>query len=40
MTKSISTSNFIPNPSHSGQAPKGALNENRRGSNSPMVNPQ
>ena len=33
-------SSFNPNPSHSGQAPVGALKENNRGSNSPTVNPQ
>ena len=40
ITRSVSTSNFTPNPSQSGQAPKGALKENKRGSNSPTVNPQ
>ncbi len=40
ITKSLSTSNLTPKPSQSGQAPNGALNENKRGSNSPTVNPQ
>ena len=40
ITRSRSTSSFIPKPSQSGQAPKGALKENKRGSNSPTVKPQ
>ena len=34
MMRSSSTSNFVPIPEHSGQAPNGELNENERGSNS------
>ena len=33
-TNSASTSNFVPIPEHSGQAPNGELKENERGSNS------
>ena len=32
MTKSVSTAILMPRPEHSGQAPKGALNEKVRGS--------
>ena len=39
-TKSKSTSSLIPSPSQSGQDPKGALKEKRRGSNSGTVKPQ
>ena len=34
MMRSSSTSSFVPIPEHSGQAPKGELNENERGSSS------
>ena len=34
MIKSLSTSNLVPIPEHSGHAPNGELNENERGSNS------
>ena len=36
----MSTSNLEPKPSQTGQAPRGALNESKRGSSSPTVNPQ
>src|SRR5699024_120293 len=39
ITASKSTSNFVPSPSHVGQAPKGLLNENRRGSSSSIEKP-
>ncbi len=38
-TKSTSTVNFWPKPSHVGQAPKGLLKLNILGSNSPIENP-
>ena len=34
MINSLSTSSLVPIPEHSGQAPKGELNENERGSSS------
>src|SRR3954471_20488661 len=39
-TSSGSNSSFSPSPSQAGQAPWGALNENRRGSISAMVKPE
>src|SRR3990167_1910129 len=39
-TSSGSNCNSVPSPSHVGQAPAGALNENRRGSISSMVKPE
>ena len=38
-TNRSSKNRSCPNPSHSGHAPKGALNENRRGSISEIVKP-
>jgi len=39
-TTSRSTSSLTPRPSQSGQEPKGALKEKRRGSSSGTVKPQ
>ncbi len=39
-TRSSSNTSFSPRPSQAGQAPWGALNENRRGSISAMVKPE
>ena len=39
-TSSGSNCNSVPRPSHVGQAPAGALNENSRGSISSMVKPE
>src|SRR3989339_576999 len=40
ITSAGSISNFVPSPSHSGQAPKGELNEKVRGSISGILMPQ
>ncbi len=39
-TRSASNLSSVPRPSHLGQAPKGLLKENRRGSISSMVKPE
>jgi hypothetical protein len=40
ITSSGSKNSVIPRPSQAGQAPKGLLKENRRGSTSSMVKPE